>query len=438
MRLRLVSGLFVAFIACSGEKTSGPNDSVGGGVATSGGTTSLGGSGNIAGAAAGGSANAGGASGLGGSNAGGAVGTAGATPAGGAVTAGGAVSAGGVASGGSTVSVGGATAGGAVGTGGNASTGGAAGTGGALSSGGSASMGGAGTGGTTSASGGATACGQCTAYSAPTQSGSVEPNDLSALSGLAMSRTQTDIVFVHNDHQTVLVFALDLAGKEHARITGQNVTATDIEDIAVGPCGAQTCVYLADIGDNNAQRTEYAILRFVAPTVPATAGSMAINVAMDRFRFTYPDGSHNAESLMVGPDGTVYVISKLAPGSGGNVLATGPSSIYRLPLALSTTTVASATKVVTLPVPRTGEGAASAAAAHPCGTGFLLRTYDRVFEFLAPSGMGFEASFNATPREIAMGSEPQSEGIDYRAGGRGFVTSGEGSHAPIMTTTCAQ
>jgi hypothetical protein len=29
-----------------------------------------------------------------------------------------------------------------------------------------------------------------------------------------------------------------------------------------------------------------------------------------------------------------------------------------------------------------------------------------------------------------------AEGIDYRADGRGFITSGEGLHAPIMTTAC--
>jgi len=34
-------------------------------------------------------------------------------------------------------------------------------------------------------------------------------------------------------------------------------------------------------------------------------------------------------------------------------------------------------------------------------------------------------------------NEQQSEGIDYRADGRGFITSGEGASAPIMRTDCA-
>lgn len=445
MRLPLLVGLLAATAACGGENKSGPGGASGGaasgrggenasGATASGGASSSGGASMGAagtsdgGAAPGGAAIGGvtsGAAAVGGAITGGAVSSGGATNSGGAVT-GGSTSAGGAAAG--RANTGGATSGGA--TKGDAGSGG-------TSSGGVTATGGAASGGT-KASGGGAACGQCAAYAAAKSSGTVEPADLSALSGLAVSRSQPDILFTHNDHQAVLVFALDLQGREHARISASGVTATDIEDIAVGPCGAETCVYLSDTGDNNSQRTEYAVLRFVAPTVPTSAGSTTINVTTERFRFTYEDGSHNGESLMVGPDGTVYLVSKLAPGSGGRVLATGPSSIYRLPTPLSTASVARATKVLTLAVPRTGEGAASAAAAHPCGTGFLLRTYDRVFEFAAPSGMPFEAAFSVTPREIEMGTEPQSEAIDYRMGGRGFVTSGEGSHAPILVTDCAQ
>jgi hypothetical protein len=281
-------------------------------------------------------------------------------------------------------------------------------------------------------------CGECTAYAPPMRSGTVEPSELNALSGLATSRAQADILFAHNDHDRAVVYALDVQGRSHAQITLQGATASDIEDIAVGPCDAKTCVYLGDVGDNAATRDEYAILRFAQPTVPTAPGMNAMTATFERYRFTYEDGSHNAESIMVAPDGTVYIVTKLAPGSGGRVTATGPSSVYRLAAPLSTTTVARATKVATLTVPKSGELAASAAAAHPCGAGFLLRTYDRVYEFLTPKGASFEAAFSVTPTMVAMPDEPQSEGIDYRADGRGFVTSGEGAGAPLFVTGCAQ
>ena len=140
---------------------------------------------------------------------------------------------------------------------------------------------------------------------------------------------------------------------------------------------------------------------------------------------------------MVGPDGSVYIVTKLAPGSGGKVAANGVSSVYKLAAAgLSTSASARATKIATLTVPMSGDLAASAAAAHPCGQGFLLRTYNRVYEFVTPQGASFESAFTVMPSVVAMPDEPQSEGIDYRPNGRGFVSSGEGAKAPLMVTDC--
>lgn len=296
---------------------------------------------------------------------------------------------------------------------------------------GSAGLPGAGSAGTPSAE-----CRSCGDYAEPMAADAVNVAGLDALSGLAVSRTQPDIILAHNDHDRAVVYALDFHGRERARVSLENAAATDIEDIAVGACDDAWCVYLGDIGDNNARRSEYAVLRFALPSVPATPGSAPLTPEFERLRFVYEDGSHNAESILVGPDGTVYVVTKLAAGSGGRVTATGPSSVYRLPRELTADSVATATKVATLTVPAEGDFAASAAAAHPCGLGFLLRTYDKVYEFTTPDGMDFEAAFSATPNLVGTPDEPQSEGIDYLADGRGFVTSGEGDGAPIVQTDC--
>jgi hypothetical protein len=278
------------------------------------------------------------------------------------------------------------------------------------------------------------ACRRCTAYAPPVKVATGGVAALDSLSGLAVSRAQPDIIFMHNDRDRPVVYALDLQGRALAQITltGAGATDSDFEDIAIGPCGAANCVFLGDIGDNNARRTEYAVYRFLLPTVPTTPGNTTMTPAYDRFAFVYEDGSHNAEGLMVSPDGTIYVVTKVAPGTGGRVPATGPSSVYRLPPSMTT-----ATKVATLSVPTGTDLAASAAAAHPCGLGFILRTYDKVYEFTVPPGEGFEASFTTTPQVVAMPDEPQSEGIDYRADGLGFITSGEGVGAPIVETLCA-
>jgi len=283
---------------------------------------------------------------------------------------------------------------------------------------------------------GAAGCGLCVEYAAPTQAGTVQADELDALSGLAVSRKQPEILFAHNDHDRAIVYALDTTGQLRARISLQDAMASDIEDIAVGPCDGQSCVYLADIGDNGATRDEYALLRFAEPNVPSAAGVSELQTSFERYRFRYDDGSHNAEALMVAPDGTVYVVTKLAPGGGGRVAATGPSSVYRLSPPFSSNASAVAVKVAILPIPAGDDLAASAAAAHPCGLGFLVRTYNRVYEFRTPIGGTFEDAFAVAPVTVAMPAEPQSEGIDYLEDGRGFASSGEGANATVLVTDC--
>ena len=310
---------------------------------------------------------------------------------------------------------------------------------GSLAQGGTPADGGPRDAGTPDAQSTTTACGLCADYALSEAAGVVAASELTALSGLALSRSQPDILYAHNDHDRPVVYALDLQGQLHARITLTGAEARDIEDIAIGNCDTMTCVYLADVGDNTAQRAEYGILRFVEPVVPSAPGDEQQSPTFERLRFRYEDGSHNAESLLVAPNGNLYILTKLAPGSGGNVDATGPSTVYRIDAkAFAAGGIAVATKVTTLSVPRSGEPALSAAAAHPCGSGFLARTYDRVYEFLLPPGAAdFEAAFGATPKVVAMPDEPQSEGIDYLADGRGFVTSSEGVSASVMLTRCA-
>ena len=271
-------------------------------------------------------------------------------------------------------------------------------------------------------------CQICAAYAEPRLQAQLQVSELDALSGLASSRKNPGILFAHNDHNRPTIFALDLQGKLHARIGLENAPASDIEDIAVGPCPSGQCVYLADIGDNASTRSEYALLRIAEPSVPSSAGNNPMSVAFERFRFNYEDGSHNAEGFMVAPSGALYVVTKRAEG--------GSSAVYRLPDTLSASAVNRATKLAELPIPASGGMAASAAAAHPCGLGFLVRTYDRVYEFRIASGAAFETAFKVIPNVVAMPPEPQSEGIDYLADGRGFISSGEGASAPIYQTNC--
>jgi hypothetical protein len=311
---------------------------------------------------------------------------------------------------------------GSAGGAGRAGASGAAGSGGALQAGsGSGGAGGA---------GGQAGCAVCEKYAGPVELAKVGVSELNALSGIAAGRKNPQLLFAHNDHDRAAVYVLDQQGALRARLNPQNASANDIEDIAIGPCDSDTCIFLADIGDNAMMRSEYGVLRFPEPEIAKDGAPATLTPAAQRVRFMYEDGSHNAEGFMVDPlSGKMYVVTKLAEG--------GVSAVYRLDAPAGSSSMWRGVKVADLPVPKSSDMSISAAAAQPCGRGFAVRTYNTIYEFRIPTGAAFESAFQATPVMLAGPNEPQSEAIDYLADGSALISSGEAARAPIFATRCA-
>jgi hypothetical protein len=271
----------------------------------------------------------------------------------------------------------------------------------------------------------ALACQICTSYAAAEQVGQVQDPALDALSGIAASWRNPGTLYVHNDRDRPEFFAVTEAGVLAGRFMVTGAAVRDVEDIAVGACPAGTCVLLGDLGNNISPRTEFLILRVPEPRVPA--GMMTTgNLVAEKLAFSYPDGPHNSESLMIDPgSGALYVITKVTAGQR--------STVYKLP-AFGAGGVAS--KLAELPVPAAGDQPATAADAHPCGAGFLLRTGNTAYEFRIPAGSPFESAFTVAPVSVPVGNEVQSEGITYRPDGRGYYTTSEGAKPPIHRVLC--
>jgi hypothetical protein len=279
--------------------------------------------------------------------------------------------------------------------------------------------------GITSSPDSAAACGVCTSYAAAEMVGQVQDGQLNALSGIAASWRNPGLLYVHNDRDRPEFFAVAEAGAVLGRFTVSGAAVKDVEDIAVGRCPAGTCVHLGDLGNNISPRTEFLILRVTEPLIPAGMVASAA-LAAEKLTFSYPDGPHNGESLMIDPgSGALYVITKVAAGQH--------SAVYKLPAFGAG---GMATKVADLPVPAPADQPATAADAHPCGAGFLLRTGNTAYEFRIPAGAAFESAFAVTPVSVPVGNEAQSEGIAYRPDGRGYYTTSEGARPPIHRVLC--
>ncbi len=271
------------------------------------------------------------------------------------------------------------------------------------------------------------ACG-CTRWSTPRDAGTI-PNVLDELSGLVASRSQPGVLYAHNDSgDSARFFALSSTTAqllETFTLTG--ATANDWEDLTIGPCGAETCVYLGDIGDNSLVRTDYAVYRVVEPHV--SSGTQP--VTWERLPFQYPNGTkHNAEAMFMHPiNGTLYLVTKEA---------TGHSSVYRFPTLDPSTTV-TLQLVNELSVPGNSDGQLTGADINVCGTAVLLRMYSRLVELRLPEdATSFEDLFAATPVDVPFAAEDQGEAVAYSADGMGYFTSSESpvNRATLSTYNC--
>lgn len=130
-------------------------------------------------------------------------------------------------------------------------------------------------------------------------------------SGLAKSRQYEGIWWTVNDSgDTARVFGINNTGKVKA-VLSFKAPVKDVEAIAVDKDGT---IYIADIGDNKANRDMISVYTIPEPTKLADATS----VKFHRFDFKYPDGAHDAETLLVDPQsGRMFFVTKVAKGLGG-------------------------------------------------------------------------------------------------------------------------
>jgi hypothetical protein len=218
-------------------------------------------------------------------------------------------------------------------------------------------------------------------------------------SGLAASRKTAGRFWSHNDSGEPMLIALDSNGRVAGRLQISGAKVEDWEAVAVGPCSDGSCIYVADIGDNQATRHEIAIYRFVEPTEPG--GSANVSAVI---RATYPDGAHDAETLLLAPDGRLLIVTK------GD---TGPVALYRFPGDPGATTV----RLERIGAPRDARSRGendriTDGAVSPDGRWVVLRSTDTLMFYRAADLL--DGNWREAGRvSVESLGEPQGEGVTF-------------------------
>jgi hypothetical protein len=262
--------------------------------------------------------------------------------------------------------------------------------------------------------GGVDLCGAC---SEPAPQGRLESAAIDEASGIAPSARGPHL-YVNNDSgDAARFFAVDLAGHDLGSYLVAGARAIDWEDIAVGPCPEGSCVFLGDIGDNRARRPSYVVYRVPEPASVEPGAHEIAGVALP---FRYPDGSHDAETLVVDGAGDIHVVTK---GGGG-------ATVYRFPRPHVPGASATLEKLGAAATPSGSSLVTSGALA---GGRLLLRTYSSVWLYeVGPGGLG---ALGQPACALPAPPEAQGEAIAWY-GDASYLTVGEGRSSAIYRVTC--
>jgi hypothetical protein len=267
----------------------------------------------------------------------------------------------------------------------------------------------------------------CPVCSAAASIGALTREGAGECSGVVASATQPDVLYIHNDSgDAARFFAIDMRGALRGEFDVQGVTARDWEDVARGPCPPPggSCLFFADIGDNDKERDSYTIYRVKEPA-QIDQGKHA--VVAEAIPLLYPDGRHNAETLLVHPvTGAITIVTKVKKGSSG-IYEAGPARAPGEPVALI-----KAGEVA----PPVGISRFTGGDVRPDGLGVLLRTYTNVFFFPMTPEQTFAQALASAPCTLPAPDEKQGESIAWVPGGWDYVTAGEGAGAQLNRVSC--
>lgn len=274
-------------------------------------------------------------------------------------------------------------------------------------------------------------CQPCRRFAPAIDAGLIDAGALNELSGLAMSWRFEQTLYAHNDSgDRARFFALGTDGHARGEFRLALATAVDWEDIAVGPCGLSSCIYLADIGDNDRVRASLTIFR--VDEADLTLDGPVSDVPYQSMSLQYPIGLRDdAEALLAHPKtGELYLITKPPFGTASAAFKIGA---FMPGAGVTLTSLGEAW------VPSGGDSRLTAADAHPCGNAVIVRLYNTVLLLETPASGNFETTFSQVPTRLPFSfDELQGESVAFSRDGRSYFTASEGTNQVLHRFDCAE
>jgi len=255
-------------------------------------------------------------------------------------------------------------------------------------------------------------------------------------SGLCLGGRDSSIFWTLNDSGgEPCVFAIDRSGKTRAKVRVRDAANFDWEDIALGKDEkGGPALFIGDIGDNLQMRPTLQVYQIPEPEInePGKAVEETMSAVPVIWRVSYPDGKHNAESLLMDPKSNrLHILTKSEDGR---------SALYVFPQPMQTEASMTLEKVADVKFPkliRAGKRPhdncmTTAAGFSPDGTRMVVATYSSLYEWKLPPDQPLADAMKQPPARIEPELLRQVEGVCYDRDNLTLWLTSEHLPAPLL------
>ncbi len=270
-------------------------------------------------------------------------------------------------------------------------------------------------------------------YGTPTKIANIRNPAINESSGLAASRLTPNVYWTHNDSgDGPIVYAFDSTGESRGVFRVAGAQARDWEDMAVGPGPerGKSYLYLGDIGDNEEKRDEIVVYRIPEPSLTptgktSTKAKPGTTKPAEAFRLRYPDGKHDAETLLVHPiSGNLYIVTKVMLRN---------ATVYEATAPLATGQPITMKRLGEIRIPSLFGGALTGGSISPDGRRVAFCDYLQGFEAELPAASkNFNDIWKQKITGFNLGQREQGEAIAYRSDGKALLATSEGKSPPLF------
>jgi hypothetical protein len=263
----------------------------------------------------------------------------------------------------------------------------------------------------------------CPVAGESTTPGTVTTPEANEISGIVASVRNAGSYWMHNDSgDSARAFAVTDKGVLQTILSFDTVKPTDIEDVTIEEESAdKSYLYFADIGDNNVARKELTIHRVLEPKLDGTA---TLTTTSEKMRFVYPDGAHNAETIMFDSVSKELLVATKKVG--------GPSEVHRVGKFVADS------KVTTEKLAEVAVDFATGGDISRDGRFMVIRNPSAVAMLWSRgTGESWKDALARKPCKLPIAKEAQGEAFAFLPEGKAYVTISEGA-SPALHLTLIQ